>query len=117
MLAMRHRLAAAGVVETVIMPKGCARRVLQHRLDALQVDVALERMHQRGLQAPAMTRSTARRRGTEVGARGVEVAVVGHHQVAALQTAVNSTFSAARPWWVGTKCGMPVMSLITFSSR
>ena len=35
----------------------------------------------------------------------------------ALHTAVNSTFSAARPWWVGTKCFMPVMSRTTASRR
>ncbi len=34
-----------------------------------------------------------------------------------LHTAVNRTFSAARPWCVGTKCFMPVMPCTTASNR
>jgi hypothetical protein len=66
---------------TVIMPKGMrSPRLLQQRLDALQVDVALEGMDQRRLQALGDDQVAGIDAEVfEVGARGVEVAVVGHH--------------------------------------
>ena len=89
---------------------------LQQRLDARQVDVALERMDQGRLQAlRGSPGRRPRRRGTP-GWRGwCRSGSCWAPAAPFLQTAVNSTFSAARPWCVGTKCCMPVMSWMTAS--
>lgn len=50
----------------------------------------------------------------EIGAGGVEMAVI-RYQVAFLAGRQNSTFSAARPWCVGTKYLIPVILRMTAS--
>jgi hypothetical protein len=115
MLAMDTGWPPPVLLVTVSMPNGM-RWPSFSTSGARQVDVALEGRDRRRLQALGITRSSA---STPMYSRLPRV--VSKWQLLGtrspfLHTAVNSTFSAARPWCVGTKC-MPVMSWITFSRR
>jgi hypothetical protein len=84
MLAIETGCPPPVLLVTVSMPKGMRWPRAQHRLQPRQVDIALEGVDQRRLQAlgnDQVLRFHAQ--VFQVGARGVEVAVVGH-QVAAL---------------------------------
>ena len=95
---------------TVIMPKGmrwpCSLSTASTRARSM---LPLKGYSSAGCRPSAMTRSTA---STPMNSRLPRV--VSKWQLfgtrsPALQVAPNSTFSAARPWCVGTKYCMPVM--------
>ena len=70
-----------------------------------------------GSRPPAITQIDGLGPGElDVGARGVEVGVVGNH-VPGLHSSANRIRSAARPWWVGMTCRKPKMSCTAASKR
>jgi hypothetical protein len=101
----RDRLAAARVVGDGHHHERHAVAVLVERpLERLEVDVALERVHER--RVAALGDHEVERLGAldlDVGARGVEVVVVRHH-LARPQHRVEEDALGARPWWVGMTC-------------